>query len=92
MLKEYKRRTNIGVGIGWLIMLIGSAQARSHPSAPFFGLCVLLIGAALFIWGCVQYSKGKGHSGYWGALGLFWLLGLVVLVFLPDRHKAQTAA
>jgi drug/metabolite transporter (DMT)-like permease len=93
MLKEFKRRTNIGVGFGWIIMLIGSVQARSQSSAAsVLGLCLLLVGAVLFVWGCVQYAKGKGQSGYWGALGLLWLLGLVALFFLPDRHKTQGAA
>jgi hypothetical protein len=92
MLTEYKRGTNIGVGFGWLLMLIGSSQVRSHPSATGAGLALLLVGAGLFIWGCAQYAKGKGHSGYWGALGLLWLFGLVVLFFLPDRHKSPTAA
>jgi drug/metabolite transporter (DMT)-like permease len=93
MLKEFKRRTNTGVGFGWIIMLIGSVQARSQSSgASVLGLCLLLVGAVLFVWGCVQYAKGKGQSGYWGALGLLWLLGLVALFFLPDRNKTQAAA
>lgn len=50
----------------------------------------MLIGGAIsFIWGCAQYAKGKGYSTYWGALGLLWILGLLVLIFLPDKNKAK---
>jgi hypothetical protein len=51
------------------------------------GYVVLLTGVGLFLWGCAQYAQGKGYSPYWGALGLLYLLGLLVLVFMPDRHK-----
>ena len=51
------------------------------------GVAMLIGGAIAFVWGCVQYAKGKGYAGYWGALGVLWLLGLLVLVFLPARNK-----
>jgi len=69
--------------------LITRAMIHSQSSAAaVLGVVVSLAGAELFLWGCTQYAKGKGHSAYWGAFGLLWILGLLVLVFLPDRNKA----
>ena len=31
--------------------------------------------------------RGKGHHPAWGILGVFSLIGLVILFFFPDRHK-----
>jgi hypothetical protein len=90
MLKEYKRTTNIGVGFGWLVLLAGNLLMRYETSgARVLGLVVSLVGAGLFLWGCGQYAKAKGHSAYWGALGLLNLVGLLVLLFFPDKHKTQ---
>ena len=82
MLAQYKTNTNLGIGFGIVAAIIGSAL-RPSP----IGLVILLLGYALFIWGCVQYAKGKGHSGWLGALGILSILGLIVLALLPDRHK-----
>lgn len=93
MLPEYTRRANIGGVIGWLMITFGAAQATPIllPSS-LQGLVVVALGIPLFVWGCAQYSMAKGHSPYWGAFGLLWLPGFVVLLFLPDRHKSTPAA
>lgn len=88
MLKGSKLKTNVGIGAGWVTLLVGSSMARAPSSShPMLAIAVLVVGAAFFIWGCAQYSKGKGHSAYWGALGLLWIFGLVVLFFFKDRNK-----
>jgi hypothetical protein len=88
MLKEYKRETNIGVGIGFIFITVSRYAFQSSAfGGPVFGCAVLLTGIGLYLWGCGQYAQGKGYSPYWGALGLLYLLGLVVLVLMPDRHK-----
>jgi hypothetical protein len=88
MLKEYKRDTNIGVGVGWIVIALSNYVIRTGAfGGPIVGYVVLLTGIALFLWGCGQYAQGKGYSQYWGALGLLYLLGLLVLVFMPDKHK-----
>ena len=86
MLREYKRNTNIGVGIGWLLSVFANVMHKQNYP-PIMVLPVFVAAAALFLWGCSQYAKGKGYSGWWGALGLLYLIGLVVLVFMRDRHK-----
>jgi hypothetical protein len=84
LIAEYKRNTNIGVGLGVLLNATASGMMRD-PDTATMALIVGLGGLGLLIWGCSQYAEGKGHSPWWGALGLFSLLGFLVLVFLPDR-------
>ncbi len=92
MLSEYKRKTNIGVGIGIVVQLIGRALvAGSNPEQVSQGWAVVLIGFGFFIWGCAQYAKAKGHSPWFGGLGVFSIIGLLILVLLPDRHKDSKA-
>jgi len=91
MLSEYKRTTNIGIGVGFVLVLIGKYVAISQPDSPsVLGWVICLVGLGFFVWGSSQYAKGKGHSPYWGILGLFYILGFVILFFLPDRHKASS--
>jgi hypothetical protein len=86
MLKEYARKTNIGVGIGFITQLIGRAIAEQDDMF-LLGVAIAFVGFSFFIWGCAQYARGKGHSPWLGPLGLLSLLGLIVLFLLPDRHK-----
>ncbi|MGI0134172.1 MAG: hypothetical protein ACREBW_04360 [Candidatus Micrarchaeaceae archaeon] len=92
MLAEYKTKTNIGVGLGIVAELVGNflLDPTSRAQA-VLGAVIILVGFVMFIWGCVQYAKGKGHSGWFGLLGLVSIFGLLVLVFLPDRHKGVRA-
>ena len=89
MLKEYARKTNIGVGVGFITQLVGRTIAEQSDMF-YLGAAVALVGFSLFIWGCAQYARGKGHSPWFGAFGLLSLLGLIVLFFLPDRHKSSS--
>ena len=89
MLPEQKRNTNILVGLG----IIGQIAGRSMLAggSPGLGAIITLAAAVLFIWGCCEYAFGKGYTRWLGALGLLSIIGLLVLVFLPDRHKNATA-
>jgi len=86
MLPEYKTKTNIGIGIGILLQLLGRFLARNEGIA-VVGYVLILVGVVFFIWGCMNYAAGKGHSKLLGLLGLLSCIGLIILVFLPDRHK-----
>jgi hypothetical protein len=87
MLKQYKRTTNIGVGIGFVLLTLGRYLSMSGTSE-LLTLPVGLSGLVLFLWGCGQYARAKGYSQWWGALGILYILGLIILFFFPDRHKA----
>lgn len=80
-----------------LLLLIGFvAQFGSHfmqyasaevvQSARFI---VALIGSALFIIGCVKFSRTKGRSAWFGLLGIFNILGLGVLCALEERQSSK---
>ena len=91
MLSEYKKKTNIGIGLGILLQISGKASSNGGDSSLIIGELLILVGAGLFIWGCVSYVKGKGHHGAWGILGLLSIIGLIILALFPDKHKETKA-
>ncbi|MDW8243089.1 MAG: hypothetical protein RMJ88_07740 [Thermogemmata sp.] len=88
MLPEKKVATNIGVGIGILLQIIGRVLMTQQSEVTWLvGISIVITGLVFFIWGCVNYSQGKGYPGILGLLGLLSILGLLILVLLPDKHK-----
>lgn len=85
MIPEYKAKTNLFVGAGLLLQVLG--RFGIGPEAPEIGLVLILMGAVVFIYGCSTYAQGKGHSAALGFLGLLSCVGLLILVLLPDRHR-----
>ncbi len=51
------------------------------------GLVVQAAGVVLLVWGLALYARAKGHSPWWGLMGLLSILGVNVLAVLPDRLK-----
>lgn len=86
MLQEYKGKTNLFVGLGLVINILAMYVLPRYVGAGIV-LPVLLVGTALFIAGCCFYATGKGHHGAWGVLGLFSIIGLLVLICMTDKHK-----
>lgn len=82
MLAEYKSKTNIFVGLGIVLEILGRVVG-----GPVGGL-ITLVGAVLFIVGCWNYALGKGYPGPVGLLGLLSCIGLLILVILPDRNNS----
>ena len=92
MIAEKQKNSNIGVGAGIVVQIAGRVLAGvGGQSQNVFlsgaGVVLVLAGAVLFIWGCFNYSEGKGYSPWLGLLGLLSCLGLIVLVLLPDKYK-----
>jgi hypothetical protein len=52
----------------------------------------MLCGWASMIWGCVNYARFKGRSGWLGLFGYLFLPGLLLLVVLSNRRKALEAS
>ena len=86
MLAEKKRDTNIGVGIGFVLQLAGNVLQARGARWPRPASCCSRRASDLHL-GCMSYCEGKGHSKWLGLLGLLSIVGLLILVFLPDRHK-----
>jgi hypothetical protein len=87
MLAEYKAKTNIGVGVGLMVQILGRTMSGAGGALGLMGWLVTLAGLGLFLWGCFSYAKGKGYHPALGLLGLLSCIGLLVLVVLPDKYK-----
>jgi len=93
MIQEYKQRTNIFGGIGLFLAFV--AAVTLYPSrnndVAILGY-ILKLGSWFFIiLACRFYAKAKGHDPVLGFLGLFHLIGLLILVFLKDKTKTAQA-
>jgi len=43
----------------------------------------------IYIWGLMDYARSKGYSLYWALVGFLPLVGLFILIVLPDRWGEQ---
>jgi len=90
MLVEYKKKTNIGIGLAivafFAALLINSLSESQIVSVVAYVLMTSVM--PLWIFGVWCYAKGKGYHGAWGLLGVFTLIGLIILACFPDRHKS----
>ena len=100
MLFGYKKRVNLGVGIGFLLQIFGRYMTLEKSGRTgigifnievevLFGSIILLIGTALFLYGLCMYAKGKGYNASWGLLGFLTIIGWIILACLPDKHKSK---
>jgi amino acid transporter len=90
-------RKSLALGVPGIVLQVAgniwlNTQATGDPPIPPLGvalgaLAVILTGTVLLIAGLSWYAKAKGHSGWWGLLGLLSIIGLLVLALLPDRLK-----
>ncbi len=86
MLPQYKKKTNLLVGVGFIFHVLGYAF-NLFESFPLHKPLFMLIGAVLTIWGCVYYMRAKGYNGAFGLFGLLGILGFIILIFFPDKNK-----
>ncbi len=91
MIAEYQKKTNIGVGIGIAVWLVGVILQQQGGATATVGWILTLAGGAVFIWGCFMYATGKGHNPAFGLLGLLGLIGLIILAVMPDKTKGASA-
>jgi len=91
MIKEYAKKTNIGVGFGIIAQIIGFYLSYyAHIGIILWTAAILIWGGILLMmWGLWNYSKGKGYHGAWGLLGLLSIPGLIILALFPDRKKEK---
>ena len=87
MLAEYKARSNVGIAVGLVMQVMGGICPAEPAWMAMLRVLLLFGGLGVFCWGCVSYAQGKGRNGLWGVLGITSLLGLIILVILPDDHK-----
>ncbi|XAL99922.1 DUF4190 domain-containing protein [Phycisphaeraceae bacterium D3-23] len=96
------KKNNKGLGLGALGLLLRSAALIpggfliwADLSTRSYALCLVLtvvgglFGSWLLIRGMGLYAQAKLQSTWWGILGMFGLLGFVLLCTLPDRHAVM---
>lgn len=88
MERRYARTTNIGVGLGILLKLVGAVLVGSSETQAL-GSLILAAGFGMFIWGCAAYAEGKGYPGHYGLLGLFSIWGIVALAAMKERKPGE---
>jgi peptidoglycan/LPS O-acetylase OafA/YrhL len=100
MIHEYKIKTNIGVGLGGLLLVIW-LLTQAFPSSDT--ICLIratsfIVGTILTVWGCMNYAAAKGYSKAFGLVALvlvvcppMGLVGLIILAVLPDKTKEPKA-
>ena len=85
MLEEPKKQSNIGIGVGILLEVVGYMLVSAGNDV--IGVVVMLIGGLVFLYGCFMFAKAKGYSPALGLLGFLGLIGLIILVVMPDKAK-----
>lgn len=75
----------IVAGLAAQAVAIVAIKMMSHPSPLGAGAAVLAVcGTVSYMTGLAYYARAKGHHRAWCILGLFSLLGLTVILALPD--------
>ncbi len=91
MIEEYRKKTNIGVGLGVLAQIAGFFLTFIEIGIVLWVAAILIWGGFLLvIWGLWNYAKGKGYPGIWGLLGLLSIFGLIILALFPDKNKVKS--
>jgi uncharacterized membrane protein HdeD (DUF308 family) len=93
LFERYKNKTKFWLFIGMILKYIGIIGVGLFPLETLNVYRVLLfllslVGFYLYINGCASYAKLKGYRRAVGfLLGFFTdIIGLFVLILLPDRH------
>ena len=82
MIKAYNTKS-LAWGIPGIVLQFASGGIQNEA----MNLILVVVGTAMLIAGLAYYAKGKGRTPAWGLMGLFSILGLIVLALLPDLEK-----
>ena len=88
VLAGHKSNTNYGIGICLLLNLI-LAFGPADTITPSIAMLIRIVASVFYLWGCISYALGKGHSGFWCLVAIIPLLGLMILIALPDKHSGS---
>ncbi len=92
MLVQWKKKRNVGV-LGGIIVSwagVGLFFLSPHTGLIYVAGLLVLSGLILWFWGFAAYAIGKGYPAILGVcLALLLnIVGLLVLLVIPDKHKA----
>lgn len=87
MVAEYKKKVNLYIGGSLIAGLAWGVLSYSANIDGSLTLVVNLLISIVYFSGLYYYAKAKGYSGWLLLLGFLHLLGLIILVVLPDKMK-----
>ena len=87
MLAGTKGQTNTRLIVGLVLLVVGQATSSPEGGLVILSALATIAGLVLWVMGCASYARGKGYHPALGFLGLFSLVGLLVLFFFPDKYK-----
>src|SRR5713101_7361664 len=97
MLRQFTTKSIIALILGIGMMFGGGmvggylSYGAGESSLPIIVAAIIwLPGFCFFMWGCVNLARAKGHSGWFGLVGLLFILGLILLVLLEDKSKVNS--
>jgi hypothetical protein len=79
---QHRRGNWLCSSVGRGLFLSWAGQDRA-----LIGLLFVLTSLPVFIWGCLNYAAGKGYSKWVDLVGVAGIIGLIVLMVLPDQHE-----
>jgi len=69
-------KTSLAVGLAGLLIQVVGGIVREPV--------LIMLGAGVLIIGLVYYAKAKGRNPAWGLMGLWSIVGYIVLACLKD--------
>lgn len=87
--KELQKSSNIKIVIGLVGMIASRVLLVAAEQAPAIAMLAVVIGVLSLIpwfWGLADYAKSKGYSPAMAVLGICSLIGLLVLVAMPNKY------
>ena len=83
MISSEKMSSNIGIAVSIAILVSTSLIPMDRDVAS----AIRGLGAIFFLFACASYARAKGYSGGLGLIALLPIIGLIILVLLPDKNK-----
>jgi len=84
---QYRTNTNRGLGVGVLLQLIGLLLSLTGEVSILIVVAFVIASLPAMVWGCMNYAQGKGISSNVGWLGILGVVGLILLMVLPNNNS-----
>jgi hypothetical protein len=83
-----KTQAILGLWAGFLSQFAaGAAIGLGHATWPWLALLFLTI--PVLVWGCMRWCQHLGYPAILGLLGVFSMLGFLIMLVLPNRSNPQ---
>ena len=79
-----KSNVNRLVGSGILLQFAEFFLRKEYNISPLISYTIATFALILIVLGCAKYAEGKGHSKWFGFLGV---LSFIVLFLMSDNQK-----